>query len=413
MTATNTLLTNDVITNEALLVLRNNFVLVPRVAQTIDSLFGQVGYKNGSTVRIRIPVRYAIAQGAGINLNNTVESQTSLTLLQSNIGVDFTTEDLKLSIDLFADRILKPQIAQIASYIDQTGFELFYKAQSLATPGAIVNGIPAAFTGADVAGMRPFNDIRARMREQSCPTSEVYVALTPSAMAGVVDSLKGLFQSATEIAEQYKTGLMAIGAGFEWLEAQTLPAFTTGSRPTTGATVNGNGSPVIGSSITVATAGATDSFTKGDKFCIDGVYAINPLTRVSTGKLQVFSVQATATAVGSAVTLSVLPAINIISPDETVSAAAADGAAITFIGAANVTTDVNIAWHRDAFMVAFADLPTDLPGAVSSMARDPETGVAIRMTKQYASDVDVVYYRADVLFGFQMVRPQLAGLILG
>lgn len=408
MAATNALLTNLAITNEALLVLRNQFVLVPRAAQTIDSMFGKVGHKNGDTVNIRIPVRYKSAQQSAINLNNTTETNTSLQLLQRNIAVDFSTEDLKLKMDMFSDRILKPQMAQLASDIDQDGFKLFYQGAGLVTPGAYSSGAPAAFTGADVATLRPFLDAQARLDDQAAPRDDNrYAALTPSATAGVVDGLKSLFQSATEIAEQYKRGLMGLAAGLQFVMTQTLPTFTCGSRAATGSTVNGSGNPVTGSTIVLGGANS-GTITQGDQFTIAGVYAINPLTRVATNKLQVFTVQSGTSFSGNAATVSVLPTISVTAPNETVSAAAADGAAITFVGAANVTTDVNLVWHKDAFMVAFCDLPTDLPGAEAYIAKDPESGISIRFAKQYDPQLDVVYHRADVLYGWKMVRPQLA-----
>jgi len=406
------LLTNDVITNEALLILRNDTVFLPRVAKNIDSLFGQVGYKNGSTVRVRIPVRYTMSQGQGINLNNTIETQTSVTLLQYNIGVEFTTEDLKLSIDEFSSRILEPQIVQIASGIEQAIGQTFLTgAQSLSTPGAYVNGAPAVITGAEVATLRPFNDIRARLREQSTPTKDVYVAISPDTSAGVVDSLKGLFQDATEIAKQYRMGVMGTTAGFDWLESNCLPTFVSGTRLVAGGVVNGGGNAVVGSTITISNTD-TGTITAGDMFVINGVNAINPLTRASTGKLQVFTVQTATAFTANSATVSVLPAINVTSPDQTVSAAAADGATVTWLANPGVSELMNVAWHRDAVTFAVADLPTDLPGAVASMARDPESGLAIRMLKQYQADTDLIYYRADVLFGVTLVRPVLAGKIL-
>jgi len=414
MAASNTLLTNLAITNEALLVLRNQFVLVPRAAQTIDSMFGKVGYKNGDTVNIRIPVRYKSALQTAIYLNNTTETNTSLQVLQRHIAVDFSTEDLKLKIDLFGDRVLKPQMAQLASDIDADGFKLFYQGASLVTPGVYTAGVPAAFTGADVSTLRPFLDAGAVLDTQAAPRDgDRYVALTPSASAAVVDGLKSLFQSATEIADQYKRGLMGLAAGLEWVMTQNLPTFTTGTRSATGWTVNGGGSAVTGTSITLTNGSVTTTATQGDQFVIAGVYSINPIARTATNKLQVFTVQADATAVAGNIALSVLPAINVTAPNETVSASAADGATVTFIGAANVTTDVNLVWHKDAYMVAFCDLPTDLPGAEAYIAKDPETGVSIRFAKQYDPQLDVVYHRADVLYGWKLVRPTLACRVQG
>jgi len=401
--ASNTLLTNDLITRQALRVLRNQFVLASRSLRNVDDLFGKTGLKAGATVRVRVPVRYVSATGAAVQKNNSAETNTSITLTQRNIGMGFASIDRTLSIDDFNDRFIKPAMAQLASDIDADGFALYAKAQNLVTPGSYSAGSPAAFTGTDVSTLRPFLDAKARMTEKAVPADgDMYVAVTPAASAGLVDGLKSLFQSASEIADQYKRGLMGMAAGFQFVEAQTLPTFTAGTRAATGATVNGN---TTGSSIVLASAGNTLTYVAGDTFTIAGVYSINPLTRAATNKLQIFTVQATQTSSGGgAVTLSILPSINITSPNQTVSAQAASGAAIVMTSAASVATDVNIAWHKSAFLVAFADLETDLPGAEASKMTDPETGITLRMVGQHNVETDETVYRLDVLYGWAIVR---------
>lgn len=403
--ASNTLLTNDLITRQALRILRNKFVLASRALRNVDDLFGKVGMKAGDTVRVRIPVRYTSATGAAINKNNSTETQTSITLTQRNIGMGFLTKDRTLSIDDFTKRFIEPAMAQLASDIDQDGFALYYKSTNLVTPGSYSNGNPAAFTGADVATLRPFLDAKARMVEQAAPDDDkMYVAVTPSATAAVVDGLKSLFQSASEIADQYKRGLMGMAAGFQWVQTQTLPTHTTGTRTNTTPLIDGN---QTGSSILMKGAGNAVTITRGDQFTISGVYAINPLTRAATNKLQVFTVQAAkTTSAGGAVTVDVLPSISVTAPNQTVSAQAADGATVTWMGANGVSTEVNFAWHESAVLVAFCDLDTDLPGAEASKMTDPESGITLRLVGQYENGTDEVVWRLDVLYGWQIVRPQ-------
>ena len=419
ISVSNTLLTNSVITNEALRVLRNKFVLVSRSQRNVDELFGQVGYKNGSTINVRIPVRFVSAIGSGINTNNSVETNTSLTIQQRNIGMAYSSKDLTLSIDLFKERFIEPAMAQLASDIDQDGFALFYQAQSLATPGAIsATTGPAAFTGADLATLKPFLDAKARLAEQACPQDDqLYCAVTPSTSAGVVDGLKTLFQSATEIAEQYKRGLMGLAGGLEWVQAQTLPSFTTGTRTNVTPLVDGDQS---GGSLLLKGTGTSVTAKQGDMFVVSNadvtknIYAINPLTRISTGKLQVFTVQAGVTGGGGGdMTVTVTPAVSVTAPNQTVSQIFKDGSTITWIGAASTTTDVNLVWHKDAFLVAFCDLDTDLPGAEAYIARDTESKIALRMVRQYNSETDLVVSRLDVLYGWKLVRPVLAARVHG
>ena len=410
--ASNTLLTDDIITNEALAVLRNNFVLASRSLRPVDDLFGATGMKAGDTIRVRVPVRYVSATGAAVNKQNSAETNTNIQLIQRNIGMGFSSKDRTLSIDDFSSRFIAPAMAQLASDIDQDGFALFYKANNLVTPGSYTAGVPAAFTGADLSTLRPFLDAGARLDEQAAPRDdERYVALSPAANAGVVDSLKGLFQSATQIADQYKRGLMGIGAGFQWMVSQCMAAFTTGTRTNTTPLVDG---AQTGASLLLKGTGNAVTATQGDQFTIGGVYSINPLTRTKTNKLQVFTVQALATsAAGGAMTVTVSPSINVTAPNQTVSAGAADGATVTWLGANGVVTDVNMAWHKNAFMVAFCQLTSDLSGADASVATDPESGISVRLVKQYNAETDEQVTRLDILYGWQVVRPTLVVRIQG
>lgn len=404
--ASNTLLTDDMITNEALAVLRNQFVLASRSLRDVDGLYGKTGYKAGDTVRVRIPVRYSSAVGAAVNKQDSVETSTNITLIQRNIGMGFTSKDRTLSIDEFSSRFVKPAMAQLASDIDQDGFALYYKANGLVTPGNYTAGVPAAFTGADVSTLRPFLDAGARLTEAAAPVDdERYIAITPAATAAVVDGLKGLFQSASDVAEQYKRGLMGMAAGFQWVTAQTLPTHVNGSRTNTTPLIDGANQS--GSSLLMKGTGASVTVKRGDQFTIAGVFAINPLTRAATNKLQVFTVQAdAASAAGGALTVSISPAINTTAPNQTVSARPADSAVVTWMGGANVSSEVNLAFHKNAIMFASVGLSTETPGAESSIAVDPETGLAIRMVKQYAIETDEFVTRLDVLYGWQVVRGQ-------
>jgi hypothetical protein len=384
--------------------------------QNVDDLFGKTGYKNGSTIRVRIPPRYTSALGAAINVNNSVETETSITVVQRNIGLAYSSIDLTLSIDMFSDRFIKPAMAQLASDIDKDGYAVFAGAVGLTTPGVYVAGRPTAWTGADVGTLRPFLDAGARLTDAAAPIDDQrYVAVTPSTNAAVVDGLKGLFQSSTEIAEQYKRGLMGLAAGFEWVQSQSLSSFTSGTRTVGATTVTGD---QTGSSLIIALAGAL-TVTAGDQFTIgtagtaDAVYSINPLTRQPTNKLQVFTVTAATAFVAGAATLTISPTIDNTAPDQTVSLNAKNGAAVNFMGAASTTTDMNVAWHKEAMLVAFCDLSSDLPGAEATVARDPESKIAVRMVRQYAAESDLLAVRLDVLYGFKLVRPQLAVRIQG
>lgn len=410
--ASNNFKVSDLIARSALRVLRNNFTLASRSLSNVADTFGVSGFKSGDTIRIKVPARYISATGAAVQKNDTTENTVSLTLVQRNIGLGALTKDATLSIESL-EQFVAPVMAQLAADVDKDGYALYYKAENLVTPGNYSSGNPAQWTGADISTLRPFLDARSRLMEKSAPADgQMYAAVSPAASAGLVDGLKSLFQAADEIADQYKRGLMGMAGGFQFVESQSLPTHTNGTRAqAANPTINGN---QTGSSLVLQSVGNAVTINQGDQFTIAGVFAINPLTRQATNKLQVFTVQATQTSsAGGAVTLSVLPSINVTAPNQTVSAQAGTGAVVTWMGGASAATDVNLAWHRDAMMVAFFDLDSDLPGAEAGKARDPESGLTVRVAKQYNVETDEVVFRADVLYGWQMVRGSLAARVQG
>ena len=115
----NSILTIDMITRKALEILENNLVITRNVNRQYDDSFAVSGAKIGSTLRIRLPDRALVTDGAALQVQDDAEQSTTLTVsTQKHIGVNFTTAELTLSLDDFADRVLKPRISQLASSID-------------------------------------------------------------------------------------------------------------------------------------------------------------------------------------------------------------------------------------------------------------------------------------------------------
>lgn len=404
--ATNTLLPSSLITKAALKALKNNSVMLNWTARDVESLFKNKGFKTGDTIQVKLPARYTSGTGPAIVKNNSVTTSVPLTLIQKNVGMGFTSKDLTLSIADFASEILNPAVAQLANDFEAEAFKLYYQAGQLVTPGAYTSGRPAAYTGADVGTLQPFLWAGARLTEAAAPVDgKRYVAVSPACQANLVDGLKSLFQSTEEIAKQYEQGVMGLAAGFTFKVSQNVLPHTAGTRTNSaGAAVDG--ASQTGTSLLLKSVGASVTINRGDTFTITGVYAVNPLTRNTTGKLQVFSVQNTVTSsAGGAVTVSILPAISVSTNAETVNALAADSAAVTWTATSSTVSDANLAWHKDAIVHAFVDLEDNLPGAVVSVARDPDTGMAIRLTEQYNVETDESVKRLDILFGWAIVRP--------
>ena len=111
--------------------------------------------------------------------------------------------------------------------------------------------------------------------------------------------------------------------------------------------------------------------------------------------------------------MSVYPSIVSSGQYQTVSALPTINAKIAMIGTANTSTSQNIAYHKEAIALAVANLAMDLPGAQVSTAMDEEGGFSLRYVEQYQASTDQIVKRLDVLYGFALVRPELACKIYG
>lgn len=401
----NTLLTISMITRESLRVLENNLTFAKGVNRQFDDKFGVSGAKIGDTLNIRKPARYVGRSGRTLATEDITETSVALQLdTQYGVDISFTSKDLALSIDEFSDRYLKPAMATVANKIDRDGLALYKDIyNSVGTPGTTPTTL------------RTYLQAGAKLDFEACPRDSLRsVVIDPNAQVEIVDALKGLFQSSTEIKNQYESGNMGLAAGFKWSMDQNVQTHTIGLL---GGTPLTNGVPASGATTLVTdgwTASVANRLKKGDVFTIANVYAVNPQSRQSTGQLRQFTVTSDVSSDGSGnATIAISPAIVLTGPTQNVSALPADNAALTVFGAGSALATANLAYHRDAFVLACADLP--LPGGVDMASRvsDKQLGLSARMVRAYDINSDVMATRLDVLYGWKTVYPEFACRIMG
>lgn len=403
---TNTLLTIDMITRESLMILENNLTFTKHVTREYDDRFGISGAKIGDTLRVRKPARYSVRSGAAASVQDHVEAYVNLQLSnQKGVDLSFTSKELTLNLDEFSDRILKPAVSQLANQIDYDGLTLYKSVfNSVGTPGTT----PASALVYLQAGQK--------LSESGAPVDEQrYCVINPAAQAYTVDSLKGLFQSSNEIAKQYTEGKMGRGLGFAFSMDQNINPHTVGPQ---GGTPLVDGASQTGASLLTKgwTAAAASRLAVGDVFTIAGVYAVNPQTRTTTGSLQQFTVTNAFSSDGSGNgSIAISPSIVTSGALQTVTGSPADNAAITVIGTASSAYPQNLAFHKEAFALACADLELSpgLPASAKSRVSDKKLGLSIRMQAYYDGANDVNAYRLDVLYGWAAIRPELACRIWG
>ena len=398
----NSILTIDMITRKALEILENNLVLTRNVNRQYDDSFAVEGAKIGSTLRIRLPDRALVTDGAALQVQDDNEQFTTLTVAsQKHIGVNFTSAELTMQLDDFADRVLKPRISQLASSIDAD----------------VANAYKAIGNTVGTPGTTPATSLvllqaQQKLNENAAVMSPRYATVNPAANAGLVEGMKGLFNPTDTISKQFKNGMMGTGVlGFDEINmSQSIKQHTTGNWGTSITvtnTVSTQGQSTLGISFT----GSSRTWTVGDVFTVAGVYAVNPQTRESTGSLQQFVVTAAATG-SSTATLSISPSIytseNALA---TVDSFPQASAVVTMVGSANTQYPQNLVYHKDAITFATADLL--LPSGVDMAARAVHNGISLRVIRQYDINNDRLPCRIDVLYGFSTIRPQMACRVWG
>lgn len=396
----NSILTIDMITRKALEILENNLVLTRTVNRQYDDSFAVEGAKIGSTLRIRLPDRALVTDGAALQVQDDNEQYTTLTVSsQKHIGVNFTTAELTMQLDDFAERVLKPRISQLASSIDADVANSFkYIGNSVGTPGTT----PATSL--------VLLQAQQKLNENAAVMSPRYATVNPAANAALIEGMKGLFNPVSAISKQFKNGVFGEGIlGYDELNmSQSIKQFTTGSR--TGTVTVSTSVTSEGSTSIVLTGLGSTVIKAGDVFTIGSVYAVNPQTRESTGSLYQFVALADVTASTTA-TVTVPAMYSASQALATVDALPVSGAAVTFLGAASTQYPQNLIYHRDAITFATADLL--LPQGVDMASRQVHNGISLRVVRQYDINNDRLPCRIDVLYGYSVIRPQMAVRLWG
>lgn len=389
MAAPNTLLNSSIITNTALAILHQKLNFVGSINRAYDDSFAQEGAKIGSALRVRLPNQYVIRNGPTLNAQATVENSVTLNVTsQKGVDVSFSSQELAMNIDDFAARILEPAMAVLAANVEADALNMALD----------------VYNETRVVGVQTFKNIlqaRKILKDNLAPPTEFMMRMNTQDNVDLVDSLKGLFQSATAISSQYKDGVLGHTAGFEFAENTFLTTYTRGAMSSAYVL---NGVPASGATTAVVATG-TGAGNAGDVFTIAGVNRVHPETKANTGVLQQFVL--TAAYAGGAGTISFAPALNYAATGvQNVSAAPATNAALTFSGTVSTANGLSLAYAKDAFTFATADLV--LPGGVDMAARKVMDGISMRLVRAFDINNDLFPCRFDILYGYKTIRPQLA-----
>lgn len=452
----NQLLTISQITNRALPVLANTCVLTDKFNRQYDKEFGQKNRKIGATCNVRLPPRYLGTFGPALNVEPSTETYVPVNILyQFHVDIQFNTINMALDIDDFEQRFIRPACIAVGNRIDSDGayFAMQNTPNRLGTPGTT----PTAF--------KSFSDARALLVSEGMPKGELPTAvLHPFATSSMADSLKGLFNPQAQISDFFETGMVAARtAGADWFEDPNIANYNTGTLTGTpvlaGVTAAAGGSAIVTSGWAqtgvINIQGLTNSAAQcvvGDTIQIAGLYPVNPQNRGRYGNsLKQFVVlppggyaqmvgvaspggPAFAPATLAAGTFNAATGVYTSSGSGTLSVTIGEAiitggqfqncqATSAFTGTPTVTLNggtssgtsstENLYFHRDAFALAFVDLPLPRTAASASRAYDEDLGLSIRVAEQYTINNDAEPTRMDVAYGFSSLYRSQAVRISG
>lgn len=393
----NALLTPTAVTRKIQQVLHGKLVLAKKVNRSYDPSFANSGGKIGSTLKIRLPNKYTVRTGKTLNAQDTNEVSETLTVA-TQVGVDmtFSSAELTMEMDDFAERIIEPAAAIVATNIENAIAARYVDIPNLVGTAGTT---PAAMLTILQAGSRMDDNLVPRDGKRC-------VALSPIAMATMVDAYKGLFQKSGSISNQYEYGMIEdMASGFKWGMCPVINPHVNSAGVVTGITVND--SAITNGDTTVTVSTTTTAYSVGTVVTFAGCYAVNDETKVAYSHLRQFVVTA-----ATATELTVSPPIYTSGPLQNCSAVPTNSGAVTVVGAASGSYPQNIAFHKDWLALATADLE-DVSRFGAWGAREVYDGISIRIARQYDINNDNIPCRLDVLYGVKQLRGELAVRITG
>ena len=366
--------------------------------------------KIGESVSIRKPVKFETSDGATLVNQDVEEGNTSITIdKRKHVAWKFTMADMTLKIEEYSERYIKPAMITLANTVDADLCGLYSNVWNwVGTPGQQINS---------------FGDLAQapeRLDELAVPQDMRHAVLGPKDHWGMVSNLTGLYIDRAA-NEAYRKGSLGNVGGLEMYMDQNIRRHTVGAHGGT-PLVDGASQNVTYASVksnyqqTLVTDGwATSAGLKaGDVFTIDGVFAVNPVSRETLDFLQQFTLVADVTTNANAANdtnLTISPPIITSGPYQTVSAAPANNAPINYLGTAGAIYPQNLVFQKNAF--ALVTVPIELPDSAGWKSRQTHKGISVRLVKDYNITDDVETIRCDIMYGVKAIYPELAARASG
>lgn len=401
----NTTLNADIIAKAAVMQLDNNLVMGKQVFRGYEDEFSKNinGYTVGDSISIRRPMDFTVRDGATMSTQDVTEGKFTLSVdKRKGVDFEFSSQDLTLNIKDLSERVIKPAMIQLANQIDQDLMALYKDVSNwVGTPGQTINS------------NQDFSKAPERLDEMAVPMDGRCSTLSPSDHWGLVGAQTSLLNDKL-VGDAYKNGSLGMIGGVDTFMSQNVPTHTVGTYGGTPLTNGANQAVTYAASkdtntFTLSTDGWSSGATTlkaGDVFTIDGVFAVNPVTKATLPFLKQFTVTADVSDTVGAIDIVASPAAIATGAHQTVSADIADGAAITVLGTSGTGYRQNMTFRKNAF--ALVTVPLVAPPGAVDVSRQSYKGCNVRVIPVYDGTNDLSKWRLDILYGVKTVDERQA-----
>ena len=396
----NTLLTIDMITREALRLAHEKATFIKTINRQFDDSFGETGAKIGDTLRIRIPSQYTRRTGSRVmDVQDSAQQSTALTVAtQDGVDMRFNSRELALDLDEFSKLHLEPAMATLISNIDSDVLQ-----------GCTKSTFNYAGTaGTAISSLTAMGNARTRLNQNLAPKGDRRVQVDSATMAAIVSGTAAYFNPPGAISEQFREGLVARTAMADYYENERVWSMVN-TTTVTQSTAKMNGYLSTNGQTSINVSVLTFSLNVGQKFTLANIWDVHPETKQQFAQLKQFTV----TAVTDASTYTISPPVYISGARQNVSGIGTTTSTqtVNVLGSPNSTYALALMYHRDAYTFATAALP--LMADAAKCVRKTYDGLSLRVWQ--ASDIrnDELLTRIDILYGFAAVRREWGCAVIG